>query len=141
MKELDLKAIPVNERSPDKITQAWKELSPGDTLRLINDHDPKPLRYMFQIEFKDSFAWEYKLEGPREWIVEIKKIKAETPLSDEQKAKRDELKRILKKLHEASPEELDKVKKKRRNISRKLSLKSWLWPSRSLFRMALPARK
>ena len=75
MKELDLKAIPVNERSPDKITQAWKELSPGDTLRLINDHDPKPLRYMFQIEFKDSFAWEYKLEGPREWIVEIKRLR------------------------------------------------------------------
>ena len=111
MKELDLRLVPENQRHPDKIINAWKELSPGDTLRLINDHDPKPLRYMFQIEFKDSFAWEYKQEGPREWIVEIKKIKAETPLSDEQKAKRDELKRILKKLHEASPEELAGVKK------------------------------
>ena len=111
MKELDLRAVPVNERSPDKIINAWKELNQGEALRLINDHDPKPLRYMFQIEFKDSFAWEYKQQGPEVWIVEIKKIKAAAPLSDEQKAKREELKQILKKLHEAKPEELNAVKK------------------------------
>jgi len=92
MKELDLRTVPVNERSPDKIINAWKELAEGDTLKLINDHDPKPLRYMFQIEFKDAFAWEYKLEGPNEWIVEIKKIGPSLPLSPEQKKKRDELK-------------------------------------------------
>ena len=110
MKELDLRAVPVNERSPDKITQAWKELTVGDTLKLINDHDPKPLHYLFQAEFKDTFVWEYKQQGPQEWIVEIKKIKPSAPLSPEQKKKRDELKQILKKFHEASPEELGRVK-------------------------------
>ena len=53
MKELDLRTVPVNERSPDKIINAWKELAEGDTLKLINDHDPKPLRYMFQYETQE----------------------------------------------------------------------------------------
>ncbi|OGX25412.1 MAG: hypothetical protein A3J51_04305 [Omnitrophica WOR_2 bacterium RIFCSPHIGHO2_02_FULL_45_21] len=111
MEELDLRAVAENERHPDKIMNAWKELARGDVLRIINDHDPKPLRYMFQIEFKHTFAWEYKRQGPDEWIVEIKKIKPPAPLSPEQKKKRDELKQILKKLHQASPEELGGVKK------------------------------
>jgi len=123
MKELDLRAVPVNERSPDKIINAWKELNQGEALRLINDHDPKPLRYMFQIEFKDSFAWEYKQQGPEVWIVEIKKIKAAAPLSDEQKAKREELKQILKKLHEAKPEELNAVKKEAQKYFREVEPK------------------
>src|SRR3989339_169247 len=110
MKELDLRAVPVNERSPDKIINAWKELAEGDTLKLINDHDPKPLQYLFQAEFKDTFVWEYKKQGPQEWIVEMKKIKPPPGLSQEQKKKRDELKQILKKLHEAGPEELAGVK-------------------------------
>ena len=49
MKELDLRVVPVNERSPDKIINAWKELNPGEALRLINDHDPKPPPYLFHI--------------------------------------------------------------------------------------------
>ncbi len=123
MKELDLRAVPENQRHPDKIINAWKELAEGDVLRLINDHDPKPLRYMFQIEFKDAFSWEYKLEGPREWIVEIKKVKPPAPLSPQQKKKRDELKGILKKLHEASPEELNKVKKEAEKYFREVEPK------------------
>ncbi|TAN59358.1 DUF438 domain-containing protein [bacterium] len=110
MKELNLKPLGMEERH-NKIFAAWKELGEGDVLRIINDHDPKPLRYMFQAEFNDAFAWEYKQQGPAQWIVEIKKLKREAPLTPEQKAKREELKQILKKLHEARPEELDKVKK------------------------------
>ena len=110
MKELDLRTVPVNERSPDRIINAWKELVEGDTLKLINDHDPKPLQYLFQAEFKDTFVWEYKKQGPDEWIIEIKKIKPPPVLNPQQKKKRDELKQILKKLHEAGPEELAGVK-------------------------------
>lgn len=46
----------------------------GNVLKIINDHDPKPLRYQFEVEYKDKYSWEYKQEGPKDWVVEIKKI-------------------------------------------------------------------
>ena len=110
MKELDIRIIDVAQRHPT-ILNSWRELAQGDVLRLINDHDPKPLQYMFQIEFKDTFVWEYKKQGPQEWIVEIKKISPKAEINLEQRKKREELKWILKKLHAAKPEELTGVKK------------------------------
>lgn len=122
MKELDIRTINLAQRHP-AIVNAWKELAQGDVLRIINDHDPKPLQYMFQIEFKDTFIWEYKQQGPLKWIVEIKKIAPKVPLTLEQKAKREELKQILKKLHEAKPEELSGVKKEAEKYFREVEPK------------------
>lgn len=73
--ELDLRKIDIWNRH-ERIFQEWDALKPGDTLRIINDHDPKPLRYQFEAEHKDRFAWEYKQQGPKDWIVEIKRLKA-----------------------------------------------------------------
>jgi uncharacterized protein (DUF2249 family) len=39
-------------------THKWRDLKTGDYFVLINDHDPVPLRYQFEAEFKDSFAWD-----------------------------------------------------------------------------------
>lgn len=71
---LDLKDIPVFERHP-RIFDTWDEIEGGQTLRLINDHDPKPLYYQFVGEQNGKFEWEYVTEGPAEWVVNIKKIK------------------------------------------------------------------
>jgi uncharacterized protein (DUF2249 family)/DUF438 domain-containing protein len=69
---LDLRPMPPFERH-EKIFQTWDELKPGDVLRIINDHDPKPLRYQFEVEYKGKYDWQYKGQGPKDWIVEIKR--------------------------------------------------------------------
>ncbi len=71
--ELDLRPMPPFERH-EKIFQMWDALSSGETLRITNDHDPKPLHYQFEAEYKNQYAWEYEQEGPKDWIVKIKKI-------------------------------------------------------------------
>lgn len=72
--KLDLRSIPVFERHP-KIFDAWEGIEPENILQLINDHDPKPLHYQFEGEYKDTYAWEYLAKGPDEWVVNIKKLK------------------------------------------------------------------
>ena len=70
--ELDLRPMPPFERH-EKIFQMWDALSSGETLRITNDHDPKPLHYQFEAEYKNQYEWEYEQEGPKDWIVKIKK--------------------------------------------------------------------
>jgi len=70
---LDLRTMPPFERH-EKIFQIWDSMESGNVLKIINDHDPKPLRYQFEVEYKDKYSWEYKQEGPKDWVVEIKKI-------------------------------------------------------------------
>jgi DUF438 domain-containing protein len=45
--ELDLRPLPPPQRH-QKIFATWDSLKPGEALRIINDHDPKPLRYQFE---------------------------------------------------------------------------------------------
>jgi hypothetical protein len=71
--ELDLRPLPPFERH-DKIFATWEGLRPGQVLRIINDHDPKPLRYQFEAEHKGKYEWEYEQQGPQDWMVRIKKI-------------------------------------------------------------------
>ena len=73
IEDLDLRSMPVFERH-DKIFEIWDTLQPGQTLRIINDHDPKPLWYQFEVEYKGKFEWEYEQKGPEDWIVKIKRI-------------------------------------------------------------------
>ena len=70
---LDLRTMPPFERH-EKIFQIWDSMESGNVLKIINYHDPKPLRYQFEVEYKDKYSWEYKQEGPKDWVVEIKKI-------------------------------------------------------------------
>ncbi len=57
-----------------KIFEIWNSLDSGETLKIINDHDPKPLYYQFEAEHKGLFAWDYEQDGPVDWIVTIKKV-------------------------------------------------------------------
>ncbi len=71
--ELDLRPMPPSERH-EKIFSMWYSLEVGQILKIINDHDPKPLRYQFEAEHKDKYEWEYEQEGPKNWVVKIKKL-------------------------------------------------------------------
>ena len=72
--ELDLRPMPPFERH-EKIFEIWEGLKPGQILRIINDHDPKPLHYQFEAEQTGKYEWEYEQQGPKDWIVKIKRIK------------------------------------------------------------------
>ena len=50
----------------EKIFQMWDALSSGETLRITNDHDPKPLYYQFEAECKGQYEWEYEQNEPKE---------------------------------------------------------------------------
>ena len=69
---LDLRPMPPFERHK-KIFQMWDALKPGETLRITNDHDPKPLYYHFEAEYKNQFEWKFEEEGPKDWVFTIKK--------------------------------------------------------------------
>lgn len=68
--ELDVRVIPPRDKHPS-IFNAFDSLKSGDTLLLINDHDPAPLRYQLTAERPDTFDWVYDAEGPEEWRVRI----------------------------------------------------------------------
>jgi uncharacterized protein (DUF2249 family) len=73
MVELDLRSVMPFKRQ-ELIFQNWDTLKPGETLKIINDHDPKPLYYFFEAELKNQYEWEYEKEGPKDWAVKIKKL-------------------------------------------------------------------
>lgn len=73
--ELDLRPLHPFERH-DRIFALWNALKPGQTLRLTNDHNPKPLRYQFEAEQKGLFEWTSEQEGPKDWIFAIRRLEA-----------------------------------------------------------------
>lgn len=46
-------------------------LEPSEIMRLVNDHDPVPLRYQLDAERPGQFSWEYIESGPERWVVDI----------------------------------------------------------------------
>lgn len=74
MPRLDVREVPPADRHPRSKT-AFAEMEPGDTLELVNDHEPKPLFYEFQAEV-DAFAadgYEVERQGPDEYVARFPK--------------------------------------------------------------------
>ena len=73
---LDIREIAPRDRHA-VIFARFDELPAGDSLELINDHDPRPLQGQFQIRSANAFTWDYLEAGPNVWRVQIgKKAKA-----------------------------------------------------------------
>ena len=70
--QLDVRKIGPKDKHPT-IFQTFAKLQPGQTMEIINDHDPKPLYYQFMAEHADQFAWQYLEDGPEVWRVAITK--------------------------------------------------------------------
>jgi len=49
----------------------FDSLRPGEAFVLLNDHDPKPLRFQFDAQRPAGFTWDYLEAGPQEWRVRI----------------------------------------------------------------------
>lgn len=69
---IDVRTITPRDRHP-LIFRTFEDLSPGEFLLLVNDHDPAPLRYQFEAERPNQFSWEYVEQGPEVWRVHITK--------------------------------------------------------------------
>ena len=68
--ELDVRRFPHGQRH-DVIFTTFDALVEGAGFILVNDHDPKPLRYQFEAEHQGEFSWDYLEAGPTVWRVRI----------------------------------------------------------------------
>ena len=68
--ELDVRRL-APARRHETIFATYSNLAPGESFVLVNDHDPKPLRYQFEAEHAGHFTWDYLETGPRTWRVRI----------------------------------------------------------------------
>ena len=68
--ELDVRVIPPRDKHA-AIFRTFDSLASGQALVILNDHDPKPLRYQLLAECPDTFDWSYEAEGPELWQVRI----------------------------------------------------------------------
>ena len=69
---IDVRTMPPRERHP-KIFGTWTKLASGESILLVNDHDPVPLYYQFAAEHAGHFRWEYLEQGPDVFRVRISK--------------------------------------------------------------------
>ncbi len=67
---LDVRSIVPRERHP-KIFNTFDSLKKGEKMVLINDHDPRPLKYQLDAERTGQMDWKYVEQGPEVWKVEI----------------------------------------------------------------------
>jgi uncharacterized protein (DUF2249 family) len=70
METLDVRPMHPRVRH-ETIFERLDGLPAGQTLRLVNDHDPAPLRYQLDATRPDQFRWDYVATGPEEWAVDI----------------------------------------------------------------------
>ena len=56
------------------IFETFDTLNPGEAMLLINDHDPRPLSFQFQIERPGQFTWDYIEQGPETFRVKIGRV-------------------------------------------------------------------
>jgi len=106
---IDLRNLAPFERH-EKIFSTWNNLNDGESVKIINDHDPLPLYYLFLNEYKDKFEWKYELKGPSDWIFEIKKV---------DKNKKEKLKKLIKNLK--SNDDIENVKKEGKDFLKNIS--------------------
>lgn len=70
METLDVRPIPPRVRH-ETIFERLDALAPGQTLRLVNDHEPVPLRYQLDATRPGQYRWEPVERGPEQWVVDI----------------------------------------------------------------------
>ncbi|MBV6509429.1 MAG: hypothetical protein JJLCMIEE_02520 [Acidimicrobiales bacterium] len=70
-----MEIIDVREIEPrirhETIFDRLDSLDPGESLRLVVDHDPVPLRYQLDATRTSQFNWTPVMSGPEEWQIDI----------------------------------------------------------------------
>lgn len=73
--ELDVRPIPTWERHT-KIVTAFEALEIGAELRIVSDHEPRPLREEFERQYSRRYVWLQRMLGAEHWEVTIRRIAA-----------------------------------------------------------------
>ncbi|WP_435093103.1 DUF2249 domain-containing protein [Halorubrum sp. N11] len=75
MPELDVREIPPVTRH-DRIHDAFDEMDAGETLTIVNDHEPKPLFYEMAAEVPsfDEEGYEVRQNAPDEFVAAFPKV-------------------------------------------------------------------
>ncbi len=72
---IDVRTIAPPERHP-LIFSTFRSLSPGESIELVVDHEPKPLQARFAADLPGAFAWDAIERGPTTWRVRITRTAA-----------------------------------------------------------------
>lgn len=67
---IDVRVIPPFDRHR-LIFGTFERIGLGESLVIVNDHDPKPLSRQFYARFRGRFKWHYLEQGPDVWRVRI----------------------------------------------------------------------
>jgi len=78
MTKFDLRRIPSPDRHPS-IFHRFGTLTAGESLEILNDHDPRPLYGNFRLMYGDNFSWDYLEQGRDLWRVKITKKESIPP--------------------------------------------------------------
>lgn len=73
---IDVRTVSPRERHP-LVFSRFDALAPGETLELVNDHDPRPLFFQFDSRVPGQFDWRYLEQGPATWRVAITRTAAD----------------------------------------------------------------
>ncbi len=71
---LDVRPLVPRERH-ETIFHTFEDLCAGAGFLLVNDHDPRPLRYQFEAEHAGEFTWDYLESGPKVWRVRVGRVR------------------------------------------------------------------
>jgi uncharacterized protein (DUF2249 family) len=55
------------------IFQLFEHLGRSDSLQLVTDHDPKPLRFQLEARHGSRCEWSYLEQGPDVWRVRLRR--------------------------------------------------------------------
>lgn len=77
---LDLRPIAPLQRHA-QIFSLFETLQPGQTLELLNDHDPQALNAQFELRSPGQFSWTALEQGPDVWRVQVGKTAAKAASS------------------------------------------------------------
>lgn len=79
---IDVRTIAPYERHA-QIFGRLDALGAGESLQIVNDHDPVPLRMQLEGRAPGQFQWAYLEAGPRQWQIEITKLASKTQAATE----------------------------------------------------------
>ena len=69
---VDLRTIAPRERHT-LVFSTFKALLPGESMEIVNDHNPQPLKGQFESGLFGAFSWSLLESGPAQWRVQIAK--------------------------------------------------------------------
>jgi len=71
--KIDLRTLAPRERHP-LVFNTFGSLAAGESVELINDHDPSLLRHQFAAQWPGRFSWDELQNGPDTWRARITKL-------------------------------------------------------------------